>query len=251
MFDIGLLDHGGDMWSDIAELPSQDSLLDVLVESVLDLIIVASFDKVGHLFPLATKLLVQFDEFEVLLLRPLIFYDIWVGLVQPALTALPRQTTRHLVCDFLPLYHLVRVAHDGFAEHFVFRGRPSNFANLDLVRQLQVPVVTFDHRLEHVLADQSPLIHAVLGHQVQELFIFFQGPHGELPGVVALGGSLANALRSDFSLAVTSCSSVLFIIDCLHFEIFLCFMSFLIYFNLKSNWPPFYLRCTNKLNEST
>ena len=153
LFDIGLLDHGGEKWSDIAELPSHDSLLDVLVETVLDLVVVASLDEVGHLFPLAAELLVQFDELDVLLLRPLIFDDIWVGLVEPALTALPRQTTRHLVCDFLPLDHLVWVAHDGLAEHFVFRGRPSNFANLDLVRQLQVPVVTFDHRLEHVLAD--------------------------------------------------------------------------------------------------
>ena len=151
-------------------------------------------------------------------------------MVEPALTALPRQTTRHLVSDFLPLDHLVWVAHDGLAEHFVFRGRPSNFANLDLVRQLQVPVVTFDHRLEHVLADQSPLIHAVLGHQVQKLLIFLQRPHGQLPGVVALGGALANALRSDFNVAVASCSFVLFIIDCLHFEIFPLFneLSFLI-----------------------
>ena len=153
-------------------------------------------------------------------MRPLIFDDIWVGLVQPALTALPRQATRHLISDFLPLDDLVWVAHDGLAEHFVFLSRPSNFANLDLVRQLQVPVVTFDHRLEHVLADQSPLVHAVLGHQVQELLIFFLGPHGQLPGVVALGGSLANPLRSDFNVAIASCSFVLFIIDCLHFEIF-------------------------------
>ena len=232
MFDIGLLDHGGEKWSDIVELPSQDSLLDVLVETVLDLVVVASLDEVGHLFPLAAELLVQFDEFDVLLLRPLIFYDIWVGLVQPALTALPRKTTRHLVCDFLPLDHLVWVAHDGLAEHFVFRGRPFNFANLDLVRQLQVPVVTFDHRLEHVLADQSPLIHAVLGHQVQELFIFFFRPHGQLSGVVALGWALANALRSDSNFAVASCSFVLFVvIDCLHFEIFPLFYE-LSFFNL-------------------
>ena len=142
-------------------------------------------------------------------------------MVQPALTALPCQATWHLISDFLPLDHLERVAHDGLTQHFVLRGRPSNFANFDLVRQLQVPVVTFDHRLEHIFADQSPLIHAVLGHQVQELLIFVQGPHGHLPGVVALGWPLANTLRSDFDVAVTSCSCVLFLSDCLHFEIFL------------------------------
>jgi len=216
LFDLGLLDHCYENRSDVAELSSQDSLLDILVETILYLVIVTSFDKAGHLFPLAAILLVQFDEFDVFLLRPLILDDFRVSLVQPALTALPRQATGHLVGDVLPLDHLVWVAQDGLSEHLILSLRPSNFVDLYLVCQLQVPVVTFDHRFKHILADQSPLVHAVLSHQVQELLVLVLVPDGQLPRVVALGRSLANSLRNGSNVAVASCSCVLFIINCLH-----------------------------------
>jgi len=55
---LGLLDQSDKKWSDVAELSTHDSFLDILVETIFYLVIVTSFDKARHFFPLATKLLV-------------------------------------------------------------------------------------------------------------------------------------------------------------------------------------------------
>ena len=149
---------------------------------------------------------------EILRVGPFVLHHVWVGLVEPALTALPGQASWHLVGDVLPLdVRLVGVVHDGLGEHLVLGGRPTGLTAEAFVSQLQVPVVTLDHRFKHELAHQSPLVLTVAFDEAEELLILFLGPHGQFSRVVALGGPLADALGGSFNVAVTTSSIVLLV----------------------------------------
>ena len=149
---------------------------------------------------------------KIFLVGPLVLHDVGVGLVEPALTALPGEASGHLVGNVLPPdVRLVGVLHDGLGEDLVLRGGPSGLTAEVIVSQLQVPVVTLDHRLEHELAHQSPLVQSVALDEAEQLLVLFLGPNGQFSRVVALGGSLADSLGGRFSVTVTTSSIVLLV----------------------------------------
>lgn len=85
------------------------------VESIFNLNLSAAFDLKTYLVPFAPHLLPEFEDFELLLHRPLVSFHVRVNHVDPPLATLPRfpvATPTHslveLLCDPSPLFRLNR-----------------------------------------------------------------------------------------------------------------------------------------------
>ena len=137
----------------------------VRIVSILDLIVGASGDELGHLAPASVVFAVQPHDEQVLLERPLALDDVGRQVMVPALPALLANAPGQVHGDSRPVTR--PVAPDNRRERLVFGLGPGCVGHVATVAQLEVPLVALNLRLAQQLADAAPGRFTQLSHQRQ------------------------------------------------------------------------------------